>query len=88
MIDFLAWWDVMIAWVQRITSLVFLSLVGVAILAYFLGTEGGKRVAVGCFISAVVLLILATYLYNQFGLEIIFPNLFGFFDNLFTRGFP
>lgn len=86
MIDFIAWWDQMIGWVQRITGIVFLALIGIAGIAYLAGGNGGKRIALGCVLSAAVLLVLATYIYTQFGLEILFPDLFAFFEGLFDGG--
>lgn len=81
MVDFVAWWDNLLGWVESITTIAFFGLIGIALMAYLLGS---KKIAIGCIVTNAFLLVIAAYLYNNYGIEIIFPEVFDFFDNIFN----
>ena len=84
MIDYIAWWDNLMGWITSLTTIAFFGLVGIALLAYLVGS---KKIALGCIVTNVFLVLIALYLDQNYGLEIFLPEIYDFFESLFNGEF-
>ena len=80
LLDWLVLWQSLQEWIQWVITLALLCLVGIAGIAYILRQ---KRIAIDCAILAVVLFLVAMILERMVGLQLLLPEIFGFFSNLF-----
>ena len=78
MLDWIELLNDLIYGVQWLTTLVILGLIGIACLAFFIS----KKTAINCGILALFLIIIAT-VFEQFGIQLLAPEVFAFFQNLF-----
>jgi ABC-type transport system involved in multi-copper enzyme maturation permease subunit len=79
MLDWIGFLDDLMYWVQWLTTLAVVGLIGIACLTYFIN----KKIAVDCGVLVVVLIIVAS-VFAQFGIQLLPPEIAGFFQNLFN----
>ncbi|MHA1130354.1 MAG: hypothetical protein ACTSQI_15150 [Candidatus Helarchaeota archaeon] len=80
MIDWLVFWDQMMAWIQILTGGAVMALLGIAGLAYILRS---RKIAIDAAIIAVILVLVATVL-AKYGIEILPHDVYDFFGGIFN----
>ena len=78
-IDWINFYDDIMYWVQRITTIAVLGLVLIALLGIFIN----RRITIGCGLIIILLFIVAGVL-EGYGIEIFLPELWDFFEGLFN----
>ena len=81
MLDWMTIWASLEGWVQWVITLALMCLIGIAGIAFILRQ---KKIAIDCAILAVVLFLVAVIVEQMVGLQLLLPEVFGFFSNLFN----
>ncbi len=76
MLDWILFLDNVLYWVQWLTTFSILGLLGIACLAFFVS----KKISIDCALLAVALILVAT-VFGQFGIQLVTPEVFAFFEN-------
>ena len=74
MLSWVGIYEQLIFWAQWITTLVVFTLIGVAFLCFFID----KKITIKCAFVVIILFIVAGIL-NDFGIQILAPELYAFF---------
>jgi hypothetical protein len=78
MLDWIAFMDDVLGWVQWLTSLTFVALIGIALVYYFVN----KKAMISCILLAVFLFIIAG-VFASYGIQIVDPAFYAFLRGLF-----